>query len=221
LQTLITGGGAVGAKVAIFLSRSGENVKVVEQDKARSEWLSKNSDASVFNGNALDPAILLEAGIDKADTLIVTIGSDEIAAKIVDFAKSQFGVQRVIACTKSADYTELIQRSGADKVICAEDQVLNEIEIVLQRNEGQRTIFADKQNDYRISRIVVRATSRMLGKRVSKIERARGRVSGILRGGRLLFPDDETDLEMGDEIFVIGTEEDVDKIASLVLQEST
>jgi trk system potassium uptake protein len=221
LQTLIAGGGAVGSKVAVFLSRSGENVRVVEQDKDRSEWLSKNSEATVFNGNALDPAILLDAGIDKADSLIVALGNDEITVKIVDFAKSQFGVQRVIAVTNSSEYTDLLVRNGADKVICAEDQVLNEIENVLQRNEGQRTIFTDKQNNYRISRIIVRATSRMLGKRVSKIEKAKARVSGIVRGGRLIFPDDETSLEMGDEIFVMGNENDVDKVANQVLQETT
>jgi trk system potassium uptake protein TrkA len=221
LQTLITGGGSVGSKVAIFLSRNGESVRVVEQDKAKSEWLSKNSDATVYNGNALDPAILLEAGIDKADTLIVAIGSDEITAKIVDFAKSQFGVQRVIAVTKRAEFTDLIKRNGADKVICAEDEVLDEIENVLQRSDGQRTIFADKQSNYRISRVMVRATSRMLGKRVSKIEKTRAKVPALVRGGQLVFPDDQTDLEMGDEIFVIGTEGDVDKVANQVLQEST
>ncbi len=214
------GGGPIGSKVALFLSHSGETVRVVEQDKSRSEWLSKNSDATVFNGSALDPATLLEAGIDKADILIVTVESDELALKIVDFAKSQFGVPRVIVVEKSSEFSDLLRQSGADVVISAEDEVLNRIENVLQRNDGQRTIFADKQNNYRISRISVRATSRMIGKRISKIERAKAKVPAIQRGGNLLFPDDQTVLEMGDELFVIGTENDVDKLANLVQQES-
>jgi trk system potassium uptake protein len=214
------GGGPIGSKVAIFLSHSGETVRVVEQDKSRSEWLSKNSDATVFNGSALDPATLLEAGIDRADILIVAVESDELAVKIVDFAKSQFGVPRVIVVEKSSEFSDLLRQSGADVVISAEDEVLNRIENVLQRNDGQRTIFADKQNNYRISRISVRATSRMIGKRIPKIERAKAKVPAIQRGGNLLFPDDQTVLEMGDELFVIGTESDVDKLANLVQQES-
>jgi trk system potassium uptake protein len=221
LQTLIAGGGAIGSKVAVFLSRTGETVKVVEQDKSRSEWLSKNSDATVFNGSALDPAILLEAGIDKADTLIVTVESDELALKVVDFAKSQFGVQRVIVVSKSPDFTDMLRQSGADQVISAEDEVLNKLENVLERNEGARTIFADRQYDYRISRITIRATSRMLGKRVSKIERAKAKVSGIIRGENLFFPDDQTVLQMGDQVFIFGTEKEVQKVLNLVQQEST
>jgi trk system potassium uptake protein TrkA len=221
LQTLIIGGGSIGSKVAIFLSRNGETVRVVEQDKPKSEWLSKNSDATVFNGNALDPAILLEAGIDKADILIVAVDSDELAVKVVDFAKSQFGVQKVIAIARSSEFSDILRQSGADHVISAEDEVLNKMESILQRNDGQRTIFADKQNNYRISRITVRATSRMLGKRVSKVERAKAKVAAILRGGSLMFPDDETVLEMGDEVFVIGNENDIDKVASLIQQETT
>jgi trk system potassium uptake protein len=220
LQTLIAGAGKIGAKVAIFLSRSGENVRVVEQDAARSEWLSKNSDATVYKGSALDPAILLDAGLDKADTLIVTLGSDELTLKLVDFAKSQFGVQKVIAVSNSSEFTETLMQRGADRVVCAEDQVLKELESVLQKGDAERTIFADKQNNYKISRTMVRATSRVLGKRALKIERGNARLSGIVRGGKLFFPDEQTTLEMGDELFITGEDRAVEKVANMVLREA-
>jgi len=218
LQTLIAGGGTIGSKLAIYLAERGHEVTVIEEDRSKSEWLSKNSDAKVYNGNMLDPELLMEAGIDKADTLIVTLGNDQLTRKVVDFAKSQFGVPRVLAVVKESELCDQVRASGADKVICAEDEVLNEVENSLE-TKNFRTLYKDNPGELSISKVSVRARSKALGKHMSKIENKSVKVSGILRDRKLVFPSEDTTFEMGDEVFLIGEQAHVDKVIDLINEE--
>jgi trk system potassium uptake protein len=218
LQTLIAGGGAIGSKLAVFLSQRGEDVTVIDEDKEKCEWLSKNSDAKVYNGSLLDPELLMEAGIDKADAFIVALGDDQLTRKVVDFAKSQFGVPKVVAIAKESDELDQIKASGADTVVCSQDEVLKEVENVLQPGTA-KTVFQDRQGECLISRVTVRATSAVLGKAVHKIEDKFAKVSGMIRNRSFLFPNDDTTLEMGDELFVIGKRNDVEKLVDLITEE--
>lgn len=203
----------------MYLSQRGDDVAVIDQDRERCEWISKNSDARVYNGNALDPELLMEAGMGKADALIVALGNDQLTRKVVDFTKSQFGVPKVIAIANESEMAEQIKADGADTVICSQDEVLAQLENVLQPGTS-RTVYYDKQRSCQISRVIVRATSRALGKAASKLESKSARVSGIIRGETFMFPDPETTIEMGDEVFIMGREEAVEKTIREISEES-
>jgi trk system potassium uptake protein TrkA len=215
LQVLIVGGGTVGTRIAVYLSHRGEKVTLIDRDKARCDWVSKHSDAIVYNGNALDPALLLEAEVTKADSLIVTVGNDQTVREMVRLAKFQFGVPRVIAVAKDSASKEKIQKYGAEEVVCAEDLVLTEIKDLVHR-KGHRVLYHDSGRDYKIEQVVVKATSGMLGKKVSALGNEFARVMGVLRAGTLLFPEDEMELQMGDEVIVIGREMGVSKVCAQI-----
>lgn len=218
LPTLITGGGAIGSRLAVYLSQLGEDVTVVEEDKKKCEWISKNSDAKVYNGSVLDPDILMQAGIDKADTLIVTVGNDQLTRKVVDFAKTQFGIPKVFAITRESEHSDKIRSSGAYRVICAQDEVLDEVKNAL--NSGaDRTIYHDAQRGCLITRATLRATSNAIGKPISKLQNKSARISGLMRDGYLVFPFEDTVLEMGDELFIIGMQDDVEEVVSEISRE--
>ena len=219
MQTLIAGGGIIGSRLAMYLTERGEDVVVIDEDKERCEWLSKNTDAKVYNGSMLNPELLMEAGIDKVDALIVALGNDQLTRKVVDFAKSQFGVPKIVAIAKESELCEQIMASGADKVICSEDEVLNEVENVVQSG-AFKTIYKDSRTESLISKVTVRARSNALGKPVTKIENKLAKISGIIRDRVLFFPDQDTTLEMGDELLIIGRQPDVEKVVNLVNEES-
>jgi trk system potassium uptake protein TrkA len=213
LQILVAGGGIVGARIALYLSQRGEKVTLIDRDQARCEWVSKNSDAIVYHGNALDPAVLAEAEITKSDSLIVALGNDQTARELVRLAKSQFGVPRVIAVAKDSTIKERFEKLGAEEVVCSEDVVLREIKSLLHRR-GHRVLYQDTARNYRIEQVTVRATSGMLGKQVSALRSKIARVAGVFREGILLFPTDEMELQMGDEVIIIGEEQGVNKICA-------
>jgi len=215
LQFLIAGGGTVGSRMAVFLSHRGEKVTLIDSDRARCEWVSKHSDAVVYRGNALDPAILSEAEVSKADCLIVALGNDQIGRELVRLAKSQFAVPKVIAVAKDSSSKEKLEKLGAEFVVCSEDVVFDEIKGLLQR-KSHRTLFSDHGGDFRVEQVTVRATSRMLGKDVSGLGNGLAQVAGVVKGGTLLFPKSSIVLQLGDEVIVIGKEPAVDKICSQI-----
>jgi trk system potassium uptake protein len=219
LQTLIAGAGAIGSRLALYLSERGDDVTVIDEDKAKCEWVSKNSDARVYNGSMLDPELLMEAGMEKMDALIVALGNDQLTRKVVEVAKSQFGVPKVVAIAQESELMDPIASSGADKVISSQDAVLDAVEDILQNGGVSRRLYHEEQGKCMISKVIVRATSESLGKQVSRLESKFARVSGIVRDGNLMFPSEETSLEMGDEVFVIGKEEEVEKLVDLIRQE--
>jgi trk system potassium uptake protein TrkA len=216
---LIAGAGAIGSRLAVYLSERGDDVTVIDEDKEKCEWLSKNSDARVYNGSMLDPELLMEAGMEKMDALVIALGNDQLTRKVVDVAKSQFGVPRVVAIVQESQLVEPIASSGADKVICSQDTVLDELEKVLQNGGSSRRLYHDEKRKCMISKVVVRATSEALGKQVSRLDSKSARISGICRDGNVIFPSEDTSLEMGDEVFVIGRDDEVEKLVDLIRQE--
>jgi len=215
LQVLIAGSGEVGTRLAVYLSHRGEKVTLVDSDKSRCEWVSRNSDAVVYRGNVLNPSVLTEAEIMKTDSLVVALANDQISRELIRLAKSQFAVPRVIAVAKDAASGERMQKVGADEVIRSDDIVLGEIKSLLHR-KGHRVLYYDGGGDYKIEQVSIKATSGMLGKKVSALGNELARVVGVMRGGKLLFPKDETELQMGDEVIVIGEEAGVGKVCAQI-----
>jgi trk system potassium uptake protein len=211
LQILIAGGGVVGSRLAVYLSERGEKVTLVDRDKNRCEWVSKHSDAIVYRGNALDSAILEEAEVTKTDCMIIALGNDDATRELVRLAKFQFGVPRVIAITKDSAIGEKVMNLGAERVVNTEEVVIKEVKGLLHRR-GHRVLFHDSDKDYKIEQVTVRATSSMLGKKVSDLGNRLARVVGVVRAGALLFPNEDIELQLGDEVIVIGEETGVGKV---------
>jgi trk system potassium uptake protein TrkA len=215
LEILIAGGGAIGARIAVYLSQRGEKVTLIDRDKTRCDWVSKNSDAIVYRGNVLDPAVLAEAEISKADILVVALGNDQTTREMVRLAKFQFGVPKVIAVTKDSASKERLHKIGAEEVVCAEDVVLREIQILLHRR-GHRVLYHDGGGGYNIEQVTVTATSSMLGKKISALGNRPAAIAGVFRAGNLIFPKDEIELQMGDEVIVIGEEKGVSEVCAQI-----
>ena len=66
---IIAGGGRVGFQTAEVLAARDENVTIVEQDADRVEEIADAWIATVIEGDASDPDILEQAGIEDADTV--------------------------------------------------------------------------------------------------------------------------------------------------------
>lgn len=77
-NTIIIGGGRAAYYLATQLLRMGVNVKIIERDKARCEYLSTLlPDAIIINGDGTDPELLKEEGLNWAESFIPLTGMDE------------------------------------------------------------------------------------------------------------------------------------------------
>lgn len=126
-KTVILGGGTVGYVLARQLSGLVPNITMIEKDRPRCEFLSRELDSvTVIHGDGTDVDLLQEEGIGSAEIFAAVTGQDEkniIAAKLA----RDLGAERCIAMVSRPDYTEVCKHLGLEVVLSPRKIVLREM----------------------------------------------------------------------------------------------
>ena len=114
---MIVGGGRICYYLALQLINVGMKVKIVEKDYARCEELAELlPKASIINGDGTDQDLLLEEGIDDADTFVALTGIDEENILMSLYAKNNTDT-KVITKVNKESYINLASQLGLDCII--------------------------------------------------------------------------------------------------------
>ncbi len=105
MYVVIAGGGEIGTELARALHTT-HDVVVIDRSPGASERLG-NLDVRVVVGNATDPEILREAGVDRAEAFIAATSIDEINLISSLLAKG-LGAKEVLCFVGRADYAEVL-----------------------------------------------------------------------------------------------------------------
>jgi len=215
LRVVIVGAGAVGAPLADRLSKRGEKVIVIEKNSKIAQALSKRMDVAIFVGDGASKRILQEADVGEADILLAVTDDDRVNAKATNFAKQDFGVPFVLALSNSPKQIQTLVDAGADQVVCPEEEVLSLIENIVIK-AGVSSIFHDRITDCRLYRIDLSSNSPVIGKKLSEIKMpGLSRICAFVRRKRFFPVESDPQLQLGDQIYVIGPAEDVQKSEEL------
>lgn len=118
-NVLICGGGRVGFYLAKKLSAMKMQVKIIEHQHEKCEYLCEQlPDVTVIEGDATDHDLLLEEGVRDADALIALTGVDEENIIMGLFAKKQ-GVHKIIAKVNEDSRAQMIEGFGIDSIVSA------------------------------------------------------------------------------------------------------
>jgi Trk K+ transport system NAD-binding subunit len=109
---LVAGFGEVGRKVHQLLTDAGEEVRVVERNRAA------NVDVV---GNVLDPSILEQAGIASARAVVLALDSDDATLFATVIARDTVPNVPVIARVNHSRNLENMHRAGADYALSISD----------------------------------------------------------------------------------------------------
>lgn len=113
-KVFIIGGSDIGYMVARQLEELNVNVKIVEADKERCDFLSENlGHTIVLNFDGLDAHDLLEEGIEFADLVIAVTGSDTTNILSSLLAKHH-GAKRCITKITHHDFMPMLGKLGID-----------------------------------------------------------------------------------------------------------
>ena len=117
-NVMILGGGQIGSMVAEALSKTVEDVKIIEMDKERCIALSEKlpQTVNIVNGDGRNSDLLVEESIKSYDAFIAVTGNDE-ANILASVVAKKFGVGRVIAEVENIEYLRLAEEMGVDAVI--------------------------------------------------------------------------------------------------------
>jgi trk system potassium uptake protein TrkA len=216
-RTVILGGGNIGLFVARQLEREHPeiNVKIVETNRARAEFLSREfKKAVVIHGDCMDPAILAEAGIHEAETVIAVTQHDEINVLSSLLAKRK-GAKRVITLVNQAGYNTLMGDLEIDVVVNPSSITVSRILQHVRR--GRIHSVHSVQDDFgELIEADAVETSPIVGKPLREVNLPTGtRFGAIIRKDQLITPRGETVVERGDRVILFAAKDAVKKVEKL------
>jgi voltage-gated potassium channel len=112
-HVVVCGWGRVGRAIARHLEEAGETVVVVDQDQSRLDDLAYLH----VVGDATSDSVLLEAGVDRAKTLIAAIDTDAENLYVTLSGRSLAPKLFIIARARDEASEAKLIRAGADRVV--------------------------------------------------------------------------------------------------------
>ena len=213
MNIVIVGAGRVGESVAESLLSEKNDITLVDTDIQRLRFLQERLDLRGVAGNAIQPSVLKDAGIEDADMLIACAPQDETNLVVCKVAHEVFRVPTTIARVRSPEFengSPLLGKQGfaVDQVICPEQTVTAYIRKLIEYPEALQVLeFAHGL----VSLVAVRAVAggplvqHSLSEIPNLVPGADMRIVAIYRQDAALpVLDGATRIEPGDEVFVLA-----------------
>ena len=210
-EFLIIGMGRFGASLARQLIESGHEVLAIDSDFRMVERRS----ATIPNIVQLDSTnieALREIGADSFDTAIVCIGTNFEANVMTTVSLRKLGVRHVIAKVRTRTQREILLRIGADEVILPEHEAGVRL---ARRIAGNFVDYLEIGPDMCLVEMVAPARFHDHTLIEAQLRRKFGLTCLAIRRGDDVIsnPPAETKIEQGDELLVVGTLEDAERLA--------
>ena len=113
---VIIGGGRVGMAAIESMSKRDIAVNLVERDKKLCKKLSPVCNG-VYNGDAADYDLLIEAGIKEAPSVLLTTNDDSMNIFLASYCRQLNQDIRIVSRITSERNIEIIHKAGADFVL--------------------------------------------------------------------------------------------------------
>lgn len=123
MRIFIAGAGRAGLAVAAHLRGIGHEVTIVDRDEAVTRRAFEQLGIVAMAGDATDAALLLEAGIDRADVVVALLHRDADNLAVALLASS-VGAKRVMVRVRDPGYRAVYQTAGVQRMLSEVDVLL-------------------------------------------------------------------------------------------------
>ncbi|MFX0544561.1 Trk system potassium transporter TrkA [Roseovarius sp. S1116L3] len=217
-RVVILGGGNVGLAVAKALEARGRGIraKVVERDRRIAERAADALERTiVLNGDALDRAILTEAGIGKADAVLAVTDDDKTNLLAAVRAKSE-GCPFAIALINDPTLIPLLEPIGVDAYINPRATTVSSI-LRHIRHGRVRGVYSIGDAEAEVIEAQVMSTSSIAGTMIRDIDFPEGVLVGaVQKGDKILKPTGTMRIDEGDVIVIFAMASDVERVEQLL-----
>jgi trk system potassium uptake protein TrkA len=215
-RVMIAGGGKTGYFLAKKLAAIHKNVRIIETDRQRCEYLSEKLDGVlVINGDATDINLLIEENLERMDAFVATTGSDEENLLLSLMAK-QHGVEDVVAKMEKGAYTKLTESLGVTMAISPVDMTIYSILSKL-KGEGQTVFTKMIQGQAEFSEIKIEKSMPIAGQTLRDIDIPDGvLITAVVRDGKTIIPNGFTELQPDDKVVILSLLSSVPMLEALI-----
>lgn len=223
-RVIICGGG----RVAYYLSRQlcalGMQVKIIEKDEARCEQLCELlPKAVIIHGDATDHDLLIEEGAEDADAFVALTGMDEENIIVSLFAKNQ-GIGKIVAKINEDRRARIIEDFGIDSIVSAKTATADAIlSYVRARKNSQgsanvETMYQLVDDKIEALEFIVKSETRYTGIPLKNLQlKSNNLIACIARRGRIIIPNGDDCIEVGDSVIVVTMERHIEDIADILM----
>nr|MBA3403913.1 Trk system potassium transporter TrkA [Gemmatimonadaceae bacterium] len=215
---VIVGGGNVGVHLACKLrDNRGTNIKIIEHDPVRAQEIAQElgEAALVINGDALDRAVLEEANVGAAGTIVAVTNDDETNIFSSVLAK-RAGCPRAITLVNKRSYEPFMTTLGIDSVLSPSEMTISTV-LRHVRGSNVSALYTLREGFGEVVEAEVGPSSPLLEGPLLELGLPDGMIIGaVVRGDRVIIPHGETQFEPGDHIVALVTYSDLRKAAALI-----
>ena len=221
-DTMIVGGGDTAYYLASKLCDSGVRVKIIEKDEKRCEELCQLlPKAMIINGDGTDNRLLLEEGIEAADSFVSLINIDEENVLLSLYAKSVTNGKIVTKINRIA-YDKVIEQMDLGTTVYPKNITSeNIIKFVRAKNnsvgsniESMHYILGGKAEalEFRI-----KENSPVLGATIDKLNlKDNLLIACINRNYKVKIPRGNDELKVGDTVIIVTLRSGFDDIGDIL-----
>lgn len=207
---MIAGGGDVAYYLCRILKKAGISLKLIEKDPKRCEKLcTALPEVTVICGDAADQQILLEEGLENANSFAALTNLDEENIMLSLFARVK-GCKKLVTKINRIDFFDVIKQLDLDSIIYPKN-ITSEL-IVSYVRAMKNTIGSNVQTVYSVikgkaeaAEFLIKDNSPVLGKPLMELKfKPNVLVAVILRGNRVIIPRGSDVIEKYDSVIVVS-----------------
>jgi len=113
MYVIVVGAGDIGSQVIDLLTRTSNEIVVIETDPDIADQVSRDHDCLVLNADATKKETLLDAGSEKADAIISTTDRDPTNIMVMLLA-DELDIESKVSVVHDPDNMELFRRIGVN-----------------------------------------------------------------------------------------------------------
>ncbi|MBK0397968.1 Trk system potassium transporter TrkA [Limibaculum sp. M0105] len=215
-RVVIVGAGNVGLRVARELEqRPHFRATLIERDRHRAEFAADRLERTiVLHGDALDSAILAEAGIADADA-IVALTDDDRTNLLGCALAGQAGCPISIALSKDPTFERIAAPLGVNALINPRATTVSSILRHVRRGKI-RAVYSVGGGEGEVIEAQVMSTSPLADKRLRDINFPAGSIVGAIQsGGEVKMPHGDLGIRVGDVLVIFAQRSAVHQVEQM------
>lgn len=202
-HVVIIGGGNVGLHVAKMLEKESHiRVRLIERDSERANKAVADVKRSiVIQGDGLNPDILAEGGVDRADFVIAITDDDKANLLISNLAK-RAGAKRALALINSPELAGLASDMRVDTVL--DPRALTVSQILMRMRRGRILNLQSLEDGMaEVAEGITLETSSLIGKPLGYDDLPEGMTAAaVVRGNQVIMADEDVIVRPEDHLIV-------------------
>lgn len=211
---MIIGLGRIGLGLLSHLSRTDRVICLDSDPAARDRALRAGGAAArIVTADATSRLALEDAGVDRADTVLITTTTEKVTIEVARVLHEHFTCPRVIAVGITPSGIETLHSLNVEVENMFEAGIVGILNVLAQKSRTAHGIGLGKRE---IREVDVHPNSKLAGKQVRSIGSLQWRVGLIYRNGEIVVPGGDTILRPRDRVVILGQPSVMDTVSDLL-----